>query len=169
MTWTATVDLFSEDPATFTVTAVNDAPVVSDIPDQTIAEGSTFATVDLDTYVSDVDNLPSEMTWTATGQTELSVSIDPGTHVATITIPNANWNGSETITFTATDPGPPVRLRSGPFTVTAVNDAPVMTDIPNQTVAEGRVCDHPVSTTTSAMSTTPTTRLTWSLLRQHLS
>ena len=45
------------------------------------------------------------MTWTATGQTELSVSIDPGTHVATITIPTVDWNGAETITFRATDPG----------------------------------------------------------------
>ena len=33
---------------TFTVTAVSDPPVVSDIPDQTIDEGQTFATIPLD-------------------------------------------------------------------------------------------------------------------------
>ena len=45
--------LWDDDAAMFTVTAVNDPPVVSDIPDQTIAEGSSFATITLDNYVSD--------------------------------------------------------------------------------------------------------------------
>ena len=61
--------MFSEDPATFTVTPINDAPVVADIPDQTVSEGSTFATIDLDAYVSDVDNLKSDMIWTLPGKT----------------------------------------------------------------------------------------------------
>jgi len=81
---------------------VNQAPVVTDIPDQTIAEGSTFTTINLDDYVSDVDNLDSEMTWTYSGNTDLTVSIVA--RVATITIPDVNWYGAETITFTATDP-----------------------------------------------------------------
>ena len=45
--------LTDSDPATFTVTAVNDGPLVADIPDQTIAEGNSFATIiNLDNYVS---------------------------------------------------------------------------------------------------------------------
>ncbi len=58
ITFTATDPgtLYSEDAATFEVTAVNDAPVVTDIPDQTIAEGASFTTIALDDYVSDVDN-----------------------------------------------------------------------------------------------------------------
>ncbi|MCX6836154.1 MAG: tandem-95 repeat protein, partial [candidate division Zixibacteria bacterium] len=128
--------LFSSDPAVFTVTAVNDAPVVTDIPNQTIAEGSTFATVNLDSFVSDVDNTDAQMTWTYSGNTELTVSIDVN-RVATITIPNADWNGSETITFTATDPGLLFASDPATFTVTTVNDAPVVADIPNQTIAEG--------------------------------
>ena len=43
------------------------------------------------------------MAWTYTGNTELTVTIV--NRVATITIPTADWNGAETITFTATDPG----------------------------------------------------------------
>ncbi|MEZ5357585.1 MAG: tandem-95 repeat protein [Candidatus Zixiibacteriota bacterium] len=128
--------LFSEDAATFTVTAVGDTPVVSDIPDQTIAEGATFATINLDDYVTDVDNTDAEMTWTYSGNSELSVSID-GSRVATITIPSADWNGAETITFRATDPGLLFAENAATFTVTAVNDTPVMTDIPDQTIAEG--------------------------------
>ena len=128
--------LFSSDPATFTVTAVNDAPVVTDIPNQTIAEGASFVTIALDGYVSDVDNTDAEMTWTYSGNTALTVSIN-ASRVATITIPNADWNGTETITFRATDPGALFSSDPATFTVTAVNDAPVVTDIPNQTIAEG--------------------------------
>ena len=62
-----------------------------------------FTTIDLDDFVSDIDNTDAEMTWTFTGNTELTVSIV--NRVATITIPTADWNGAETITFTATDPG----------------------------------------------------------------
>jgi hypothetical protein len=138
ITFTATDPglLFDSDPATFTVTAVNDAPVVSDIPDQTIAEGSSFTTIALDNYVTDIDNLDSEMNWSYSGNTELSVSIDLN-RVATITVPNPDWNGSETITFTATDPGLQFDSDAAAFTVTGINDAPVVVDIPNQTVAEG--------------------------------
>ena len=92
-----------EDSAVFTVTAVNDAPVVTDIPDQTIAEGESFVTISLDAYVADVDNTDAEMTWTYSGNTDLTVSIVD--RVATIGIPDADWNGAETITFKATDPG----------------------------------------------------------------
>ena len=66
-------------------------------------KGSTFATINLDDYVSDLDNTDAEMTWTASGNTELTVAIVD--RVATITIPDIDWNGSETITFRATDPG----------------------------------------------------------------
>ncbi len=84
-----------------TVNSVNDAPVVSDIPDQTIGEGSAFAMISLDNFVSDVDNSDNEMAWTFTGNTNLAISIVD--RIATITIPISGWTGSETITFTATD------------------------------------------------------------------
>ena len=118
--------LYDEDAATFTVTAINDAPVVSDIPDQTVAEDTSFTTINLDDYVSDVDNTDAEMTWSASGATDLSVSIV--NRVATITIPDANWNGAETITFRATDPGTLYDEDAATFTVTAVNDAPQAAD-----------------------------------------
>jgi hypothetical protein len=127
--------LWDEDDATFTVVAGNDAPVVSDIPDQTIAEGASFTAISLDAYVSDVDNTDDEMTWTYSGNTNLTVAITG--RVATITTPGANWNGAETITFTATDPGLLTDSDSATFTVTAVNDPPVVSGIPDQTIAEG--------------------------------
>ncbi len=127
--------LWDEDPATFTVTAQNDPPIVTNIPNQSVPEGSSFTTITLDDYVSDVDNSDAEMTWSYTGNTELTVDIT--SRVATITIPDINWNGNETITFRATDPGSLWDEDAATFTVTAQNDPPIVTDIPNQSVPEG--------------------------------
>ena len=123
------------DSATFTVTPVNDAPVVGDIPGETIAEGGSFATINLDDYVSDVDNLDAEIAWTTSGETDLTVSIVD--RVATISIPDSDWNGTETIIFTAEDLIGATDSDSATFTVTPVNDAPVVSDIPDQTISEG--------------------------------
>ena len=126
---------YDEDGATFTVTPMNDAPVVADIPDQEIAEGATFTTINLDDYVSDVDNTEAEMTWLYTGNTALGVSITG--RVATITTPDENWYGAETITFRATDPLGAYDEDGSTFTVTPVNDVPVVSDIPDLVVMRG--------------------------------
>ncbi|NOX87930.1 MAG: S8 family serine peptidase [Calditrichaeota bacterium] len=140
LTFTATDPggLSDSDTATFKVTPVNDAPVVSDIPDQTVSEGESFNSFDLDDYVSDVDNTDAEIIWTYSGNTDLIVQIDDQTHVTTVSAPNEDWNGSETITFTATDPGGLSDQDPATFTVTAVNDTPVVSDIPDQTIDEGQ-------------------------------
>jgi hypothetical protein len=137
ITFTATDPgaLNDSDAAVFTVTSVNNMPVVSDIPNQTINEGETFATINLDDYVNDTDNTDAEIAWTYSGNTELIVSIV--TRVATITIPSIEWNGDETITFTATDPSGLSNSDAATFTVNAVNDAPIVSDIPSQTINEG--------------------------------
>ncbi|MGB5106845.1 MAG: T9SS type A sorting domain-containing protein [Candidatus Zixiibacteriota bacterium] len=108
--------LFASNNATFTVTAVNDPPVVADIPNQTVAFEANFATVALDNFVSDPDNADNEMTWTYSGNMELTVSIDAG-RVATINKPSTGWSGSETITFRATDPGTLFSEDAATFTV----------------------------------------------------
>ena len=108
-------------------TAAGASPVVTDIPNQTIAEGSSFATINLDGYVSDADNTDGEMTWTYSGNTDLTVNIS-GSRVATISTPNANWFGAETITFKASDPNGNFDDDAATFTVTNVNDPPVAVD-----------------------------------------
>lgn len=113
---------------TFTTQAItNQPPVVTDIPDQTIAEGASFTTITLDNYVSDVDNTDAQMAWSYSGNSALTVTIDVN-RVATISIPNTEWNGAETITFRATDPGALWDEDASTFTVTAVNDPPVAVD-----------------------------------------
>ncbi|ENQ8177805.1 RTX toxin [Vibrio parahaemolyticus] len=103
-----------------TVNAVNDTPVVeSNIADQTSAEDFTPYTIDLNTAFSDVDNVDGELTFSVSGNSKIQVAIVNG--IATIT-PTADWNGSETLTFTVTDPSDESVSQTVDFTVAPVVD-----------------------------------------------
>ncbi|HIF5656282.1 TPA: tandem-95 repeat protein [Vibrio parahaemolyticus] len=103
-----------------TVNAVNDTPVVeSNIADQTLAEDFTPYTIDLNTAFSDVDNVDGELTFSVSGNSNIQVAIVNG--ITTIT-PTADWNGSETLTFTATDPSGESVSQPVNFTVAPVAD-----------------------------------------------
>ncbi|MGB5107280.1 MAG: HYR domain-containing protein [Candidatus Zixiibacteriota bacterium] len=131
---------FDEDQATFTVNSVdtNDPPVVSDIPDQTIVEGGSFSIIDLDDYVVDPDNADNEMTWTFTGNAQLSVSIDTG-NIAIIAY-QVGFLGSETVTFTATDPGALFDSDDATFTVNQeLNPDFEVVATPEQLTVEGGI------------------------------
>jgi hypothetical protein len=117
-----------------------DPPVVSDIPDVSFDEDESVSSIDLDNYVDDPDNTDAEITWTYAGNTNVNVFIDPTTHVVTFTA-LLNWNGSETITFTATDPD----NLSGGDTITvivhAVNDPPTATNLTIEPLPPGPADD----------------------------
>ena len=114
---------------------VNNPPVVSNIPDQTILEGASFAQIDLDNYVTDDEDPDEYINWSYSGNSEINVSIV--NQVATISTPNSDWYGVETITFTAEDTGGLTDSDDATFTVTAINDPPVVSNIPDQTILEG--------------------------------
>jgi hypothetical protein len=126
------------DSVAFTVNPVNDLPVVTDIPDQTIAEGELFSTISLDNFVTDVEDTITDITWSWTGNTDLSVTLDSN-RVVTIGIPDENWYGSEIIIFSATDLEGGIGSDTATYTVTPINDPPVVTDIPDQTIDEGDI------------------------------
>ena len=127
--------LCDSNQATFTVSAFNDTPVVSDIPDQTIAENDSFAWIDLDNYVADPDDDDSVMIWSHRGEMELLVNI--ADRIATVAVPDSEWNGSETVWFKACDPGGLCDSNEAVFAVTEVNDPPLVSDIPDSTILEG--------------------------------
>jgi hypothetical protein len=141
---TDTVTLMATDPegesgsqqVTFEVTPVDDPPVVSDIPDQQIAEGESFITIALDDYVTDVDDPDSTLIWSVTGDADVSVDII--NRVATITLNDPEWNGRDTVLFTVEDQEGLTASDDVMFTVTPVNDLPVVADIADQTIAEGQ-------------------------------
>ena len=125
----------TSESATFTVQSVNDAPELKEIKSQTIDEKAQFAPINLAELVSDADHSFDKLKWTISGNKDLKVNIDKvGT--ATVVIPNQLWNGSEKITFTVTDPEGASANQTAVFTVKSINDAPVMKDIPSQTIKE---------------------------------
>ncbi|HAS6987824.1 TPA: tandem-95 repeat protein, partial [Vibrio parahaemolyticus] len=84
-----------------------------------LAEDFTPYTIDLNTAFSDVDNVDGELTFSVSGNSNIQVAIVNG--IATIT-PTADWNGSETLTFTATDPSGESVSQPVNFTVAPVAD-----------------------------------------------
>lgn len=100
----------------------NQPPVISSIPNQTRMQTQAFNTILLNNFVSD-DNTPAgSLKWTATGGTNISVSIS-SSNVATITVLNPNFIGSETITFTAKDTDGATSSKEVTFTVTELQIA----------------------------------------------
>ena len=136
-TATDTGGLTDNDSVLFTVTAINDAPVVDDIPNQTISEGELFTVIYLNDYVEDIEDPDEDIDWTYQGNAELLISIL--NQIATISLPYGEWVGEEAITFIATDTGGLDASDIAVFTVTAVNDPPLVSDIPDQTIEQGDI------------------------------
>lgn len=107
--------------------AVGQKPVISPIPDQSIAYAASFATISLDDYVADPDTGDKDITWTVTGNSNINVAIG-GTRVATLTY-TAGWSGTESLTFKATDPEGNSSNDIADFTV-AANEPPVVGILP---------------------------------------
>ena len=118
------------------VRSVNDPPVFKKIADQSVEEKYEFTPFILDDYLSDADHDFSKLKVEVTGNRDLKVNIDPKSHEVSVKIPHDQWNGTENLTFTATDPEGARATTSAKFTVKAINDPPVMKDIREQTIKE---------------------------------
>jgi len=124
------------DIVTVIVNPVNDPPYfVFAIPDQQILEGNLFNPINLDYYVTDVDDPDPTLVWNYSGNVNLVVDINPVTHIATVSAPYPDWNGNENITFTVTDSYYESVSDVVNFEIIPVNDPPVVTvPIPDQYV-----------------------------------
>ncbi|EGQ8482807.1 tandem-95 repeat protein [Vibrio parahaemolyticus] len=107
----------ASDSDSLVVNRVNDAPTVENaIADQELAEDFASYTIDLNDAFKDSD---SALNFSVSGNSNVLVSIENG--IATIS-PTADWNGSETLTFTATDPSGESISQTVNFTVAPVAD-----------------------------------------------
>ncbi|EIT7140630.1 tandem-95 repeat protein, partial [Vibrio parahaemolyticus] len=107
----------ASDSDSFIVNRVNDAPTVENaIADQELSEDFATYTIDLNDAFKDSD---SALNFSVSGNSNVLVSIENG--IATIS-PTADWNGSETLTFTATDPSGESISQTVNFTVAPVAD-----------------------------------------------
>ncbi|EPM5840494.1 tandem-95 repeat protein, partial [Vibrio parahaemolyticus] len=107
----------ASDSDSLIVNRVNDAPTVENaIADQELSEDFASYTIDLNDAFKDSD---SALNFSVSGNSNVLVSIENG--IATIS-PTADWNGSETLTFTATDPSGESISQTVNFTVAPVAD-----------------------------------------------
>ncbi|EJG1814242.1 tandem-95 repeat protein [Vibrio parahaemolyticus] len=107
----------ASDSDSLIVNRVNDAPTVENaIADQVLSEDFASYTIDLNDAFKDSD---SALNFSVSGNSNVLVSIENG--IATIS-PTADWNGSETLTFTATDPSGESVSQTVNFTVAPVAD-----------------------------------------------
>ncbi|EGQ8126574.1 tandem-95 repeat protein, partial [Vibrio parahaemolyticus] len=107
----------ASDSDSLVVNRVNDAPTVENaIADQVLSEDFASYTIDLNDAFKDSD---SALNFSVSGNSNVLVSIENG--IATIS-PTADWNGSETLTFTATDPSGESISQTVNFTVAPVAD-----------------------------------------------
>ncbi|USN54797.1 MAG: hypothetical protein H6765_10120 [Candidatus Peribacteria bacterium] len=133
--------LTDQDTFVQTVVAVNDAPVISDIADQSTNEDTTESNVAF--TISDIDSSvacnATYVTATSSNTSLISngnITIGGTAPNCTITlVPSANANGASTITVTLSD-GSLTDVDTFVQTVVAVNDAPVISNIADQSTNE---------------------------------
>lgn len=94
------------DMLTLRVYSSDGRPVTGGIPDLILDRGAQHREFDLDEYYHDSNNTDDQMTWREQptfDEQNLSVSIDPLTHIVTYAVsPNASF-GTETVVFRVTD------------------------------------------------------------------
>ncbi len=110
------------------VNAVNDAPVLSTVPNPTATEDVNL-TLNVTQYISDVDNETSELTVTTDSTYEVA---NDG---QTVIFNYHNGVEEENVTITVSD-GSSSDSQNITITVTPVNDAPTINNVPNQNVLE---------------------------------
>ncbi len=113
------------------------------VDDPTVVTGGTSGTGNEDTTLTgtltatDADGLSDGTVFTVTtSATHGTASIDPATGLWSYT-PTADWNGTDSFTVTLTDDAGNSATQVISVTVTAVNDAPVLSANTGSTVAEG--------------------------------
>ncbi len=89
------------DSETFTLLINVDSPLVGSIPDQSIFVGDSFSDINLDSFVSDSDTPIEDISWSVSGNSNISVDIS-WDNVASIGY-SSGWTGCKSFTFTATD------------------------------------------------------------------
>ena len=82
-----------------TLSYTDSLPVINNLSGQTINAGETFSSIHLDNYVTDPDDLDADLTWSYSGNSNITVDITA--RVATLTY--SGWTGSEIIKFKVAD------------------------------------------------------------------
>ncbi len=122
-----TRDNLTSNLATIGVTflPVNDAPVMSIFSPLQFLEDSS-GQLNLNDYVSDIDNTDQSLRWSVIQPPTVAISINSQTNIATFT-PAPNWSGSVVVSFVVRDDSLAEASGALAVTVQPVNDPPVLT------------------------------------------
>jgi lysophospholipase L1-like esterase len=131
----------------------NTAPEISEIPDQIFNEGGSSSIISLDNYVRDIEDPDSLIIWSTDqlGASNLNISINAKRQVVVTPI-DSNWSGSQIVVFTATDRGENGKYikfakDTVAFTITPINDSPVITSSPRLEISVGEVYNYTLTAT----------------------
>jgi hypothetical protein len=130
---TATVS----DSFVLTVTPVNDPPVISNVANLTVNEDTPTAAIPF--TISDPETAAADLTVSGTSSNAALLPAGvftfggTGGNRSVIIAPAPNQNGTATVTLTVSD-GTATATDTFVLTVTAVNDEPTLTDLPNLTL-----------------------------------
>ena len=131
--------LTATDTFVLTVTAANDAPTISDVANQATNEDTATSAIAI--TVGDVETATASLTMSGSSS---NTTLVPNANIVfggtganrTVTVtPAANQIGTATITVTVSD-GTLTAIDTFVLTVNAVNDAPTISDIANQSTNE---------------------------------
>ena len=103
------------------VRPVNDEPTLRGLPSVRFDEDGN-ASLGLAEYVSDVEDEPTEMSWSASGGQNVRVNFSGASGSFSVA---ENWHGSESVTISVRDRGGATRSQTVQVTVNPVNDDPV--------------------------------------------
>jgi L-ascorbate metabolism protein UlaG (beta-lactamase superfamily) len=111
--------------------------VVSGLEDQTVPDDEEFPWISLDDCVADADHADDAIVWSLSGGGALKARILAPTRQLRVSVPDAEWRGSETIRLEACDPEGACDAVEVVYTVVEENDAPVI-DIRDQMIPLGQ-------------------------------
>ena len=133
-------NLNDEGRVIITINAVNDAPVITEgtSTSVTMSEDGSPTPFSLTLNVMDMDTGGGFLTWSIATPASHGTASASGSGLSKVIdyTPTADYNGPDSFVVQVSD-GISTDTITVNVTITAVNDAPVITDIPDQTIAEG--------------------------------
>tara|TARA_Y100000310_G_scaffold345778_1_gene469730 strand:- start:6723 stop:11762 length:5040 start_codon:yes stop_codon:yes gene_type:complete len=106
---------------TITISAVNDAPLLTTNINETLITEDTNTTINLTSFFTDIDS--PNINFSNIGGTNLTIIIDNDTNIATLT-PDVNFTGLSSTTFSGFDGSSSTDSNNVTINVTNVNDPP---------------------------------------------
>lgn len=147
-----------------TVTPVNDPPAITGLPDRTVLEDHSWNdAIDLWAYTYDPETSDSGLAFTITGNTNTNcgVSIDSNRYIDIN--PTPGWSGYSDVTVRAMDPSGATGSDTFRITVTAVNDPPVITPLPDRYMNEDATWDNAIDLWSYVTDETPDADLAFAI------